>query len=1149
MVELRCRNCDAEIDVSKAFGGVVKCAFCGSVFTLPKPEQDSRVLSQLGIGQNELDCCSFDRAYTAFSKAAEWDESEPEAYFGMALADFKVQYLRDSVNNRLQPVCHEIDTRQIAQSADFKRALSLATSEQRAEYARKAEEIDYIRGEFYNLSQSGTAYDCFICVKVTEEDGWPTADSADAGKIYNALTRGGYQPFYSEYEIGNRTGADYEAMILYALYVSKRMLVVCSNEEYLKTKWVKNEYTRFVSMIADDMKEKNSITFVFRGKHIEKLPGVRGKIQGIDFNAFDALDKIRALIDRYEGTQTPASATANAKAAREDMSPEAIQKMFEEFMAQNAPKPASIPTPSPAQQTKPAPVPAPSPAQATHPAPIPAPSSVQAKNSEQQPTRTVNPGYLQYSPKKDFCVYPLSGVDQFEYKGKDSNVVVPADKVKALRGRAFSENKKLISVILPHGVERIEEFVFKNCENLVSVRVADTVQYIHGSAFVGCTKLKEITVGDNGNYYFTDGCLFRKRDGGLIYSFTGKLPKEVIVTEGSYIPQCENIEKVSFAPGIERLDRFFPNGNTKITEIALPESLREIRGSFERFTALKTAVLPSGVTLLQNAFANCSALKTVRLPARLKTLGSNSFYECKALTEMEIPDSVTAVGDYVFKDCVSLKTVKLPRELKEIPFGAFYGCTSLEEVTIPHGVTELEGCAFAGCSALKSVVLPDCVTDIGAEAFFGCEGLQTVTLNAKLQEIGNKAFAGCRALKELALPNGLRKIGAEAFAGCTSITYITVPKSVQAIGYGALKDCKKLTDLTLPFVGTGEQTTGLWMACNRFNAVFRNDNPPNGKDTDAEGWIPETLKNVTITGGTIERGAFHSCYGFNLTVRAKKINHDAFDFTAENRILNVILGEEVQRLAGKTGSGGPSFQVYKGGLPVLIRCMHARSFATDWVEGNALVVWNCNSEKARRVIETKQFVRNSAFSSDIPQEPIARAASSQPNAGGGVASKNAPKKSEKTKSAASAKSDGEKSLLNLQTEDFTVQNGVLIQCAAHISVYVPEGVVKIARGVCQNQKEICKVVIPDGVKEIEEFAFCRCQNLEEVILPKGIVKMGSFAFHRSGGFSAPSKQLRLLAIYCGDKKPLFGLPKGWDKRWRDKFRGFVKWNSTGPKKK
>ena len=165
MEELRCKNCDAGIDVRRAVGGVVKCSFCGSVFTLPKPEQDSRVLSQLGIGQNELDCYAFDRAYTAFSKAAELDSSEPEAHFGMALADFKVQYLRDRVNNKLQPVCHEINGKTFSDSSDYRRALSLATPAQKKEYTRKAEEIDYIRREFFALSKSGAAYDCFICVK------------------------------------------------------------------------------------------------------------------------------------------------------------------------------------------------------------------------------------------------------------------------------------------------------------------------------------------------------------------------------------------------------------------------------------------------------------------------------------------------------------------------------------------------------------------------------------------------------------------------------------------------------------------------------------------------------------------------------------------------------------------------------------------------------------------------------------------------------------------------------------------------------------------------------------------------------------------------------------------------------------------------
>ena len=177
MVENVCKNCNAPLDIAQATGGVVTCSFCGSVFTLPKRDAGDKVKKYLDAGEVQLDLCRFDDALTAFGKAVEADGKEPEAYWGRALARNRVQYLHDTVNNRLQPVCHEVSEDAFTDDADYCKALSLATPEQKAEYAKKADEIDYIRKEFFALARSGLTYDCFICVKVTDGNGNTTNDT------------------------------------------------------------------------------------------------------------------------------------------------------------------------------------------------------------------------------------------------------------------------------------------------------------------------------------------------------------------------------------------------------------------------------------------------------------------------------------------------------------------------------------------------------------------------------------------------------------------------------------------------------------------------------------------------------------------------------------------------------------------------------------------------------------------------------------------------------------------------------------------------------------------------------------------------------------------------------------------------------------
>ncbi|MCH5148122.1 MAG: ribosomal protein L7/L12 [Clostridiales bacterium] len=308
---IKCRNCGAEIDIETAVNGVVQCEYCRSKFTLPKEDITPAALKFLHDGESSLYICRFDDAYSFYKKAAELSPKEPEAYWGMAISQFKVQYVKDEVNDRLQPICHHISTDRISENSNYKQAVRLATAEQREEYERQAAEIDYIREEFYKLKQTGKDYDCFICVKVTDDaTKQRTADYKHADDIYFDLKGKGYNPFFSERELGDVTGADYEARILYALYTSECMIVVCGKEEYLHTKWVKNEYTRFLRLVGDEQKESDSITIAFYGRPVEYLPGKNGKIQGIDLHSLNASEKITKFVEDH----TPEARARRAQA-------------------------------------------------------------------------------------------------------------------------------------------------------------------------------------------------------------------------------------------------------------------------------------------------------------------------------------------------------------------------------------------------------------------------------------------------------------------------------------------------------------------------------------------------------------------------------------------------------------------------------------------------------------------------------------------------------------------------------------------------------------------------------------------------------------------------------------------------------------------
>ncbi|MCM1297713.1 MAG: TIR domain-containing protein [Muribaculaceae bacterium] len=300
---LKCPNCGAALNLAAAKGGVVRCEYCDSPVTLPKI-QDEKVTLKLELGKDHLYRCDFDGAYNTFSEIANTYPDEPEAYYGMALAEFRIQLIHDKVNNRLQPICHEATNKRFTDGKNYKKALDKASgqNERVLQYKAQGAEIDDIMSKFYGFSKQGINYDAFICVKVTEENGKHTEDSHTADDIYHELIKRGYKPFYSEREIKGKTGADYEALILYALHVSRCMLVICSDESYLRTPWVANEYTRYIELMGDGRKRNDSIALVFNGAPIEKIPGIKNKIQGINSAGGDAYLRIIDYINKFPAT-------------------------------------------------------------------------------------------------------------------------------------------------------------------------------------------------------------------------------------------------------------------------------------------------------------------------------------------------------------------------------------------------------------------------------------------------------------------------------------------------------------------------------------------------------------------------------------------------------------------------------------------------------------------------------------------------------------------------------------------------------------------------------------------------------------------------------------------------------------------------------
>ena len=85
--------------------------------------------------------------------------------------------------------------------------------------------------------------------------------------------------------------------------------------------------------------------------------------------------------------------------------------------------------------------------------------------------------------------------------------------------------------------------------------------------------------------------------------------------------------------------------------------------------------------------------------------------------------------DLVFKEAKNKeevgenKYIQIPNSVTSIGDCAFYNCNSLTSITIPDSVTSIRDCAFTYCNNLTSVTIPKSVTSIGNFAFYSCNSL------------------------------------------------------------------------------------------------------------------------------------------------------------------------------------------------------------------------------------------------------------------------------------------------------------------------------------------------------------------------------------------------------------------------------------------
>lgn len=310
MAIFKCKMCGGSLDTSG--GTICRCTYCGTEQTVPKLDDEAR--SRLYDRANYYRRNSeFDRAEAVYESIIAESPQEAEAYWGSCLCRYGIEYVRDPKAGNMVPTCHRTRFDSILDDSSYLLALKYADGAARSLYEREAAYIDSVQKRILAVSGKEEPFDVFICYKETDSSGGRSSASTEAQTLYDELTANGYKVFFSRITLKEKLGQEYEPYIFAALQSAKVMLVVGTKPDHFTSVWVKNEWSRFLSLITQG--QKKFIIPCYRNMNPYDLPEELVSLQGQDLSKAGAVQELTRAVEKLIGGGTasvPQSAGANS---------------------------------------------------------------------------------------------------------------------------------------------------------------------------------------------------------------------------------------------------------------------------------------------------------------------------------------------------------------------------------------------------------------------------------------------------------------------------------------------------------------------------------------------------------------------------------------------------------------------------------------------------------------------------------------------------------------------------------------------------------------------------------------------------------------------------------------------------------------------
>lgn len=736
--------------------------------------------------------------------------------------------------------------------------------------------------------------------------------------------------------------------------------------------------------------------------------------------------------------------------------------------------------------------------------------------------------------------------DAFAGSGVTSVTFGDNSKLRTIGSGAFANTVRLDEINIPSGVSDVREKLFYN-SSLKKVTLTDGITSVGRLAFSG-SKLEAIeipsSVTELGYSAFKDA----EELSEVTFADNGK---DMLVRDEAFYNT--GIEKIIIPENISYIGNLCFAKCKNLTDISVAKdnnSYASVDGVFYNKACTKLISCPAGKTgsytvsdavmsFATGAFEG-SQLSEIIIPneSKLMTIGLRTFYGCKNLTHITIPDSVQSIEYYAFAYCDNLEQVDISAssQLGGIYSGAFYNCAKLVGIVIPDTVQEISDYAFYGCTALKDVTLTENSKLQGVyDHAFEYVGIENFDMPAEMTVLGAYAFRGAK-LKTFTFNDKLEEIGEYALAdsGLINMDKIEIPNSVQYIGKNILEniDCKG--SLILPFLGEDKYSDkrnsyiGYLFGFSGSNHELKLPNIISisilggaGIDSEAfarigvrEVYLPQNirelpksafcgcdnLQRVSIPTCTekIEWGVFMDCISLsevNIPDGCKSI--DALAFMGCESLTSVYIPSSVEMIGEDVFDGCKN-------LCELIVDSNNKNYCS---EDGLLYDYN----KTKLIFVPKQIcgnvnipegvteIKNYAFEACVKLEAIYMPSSILQIGQSAFSGCSVLEKihwSDNLKKIGQFAFEGCEKLYSIQLPDsiITIGDNAFNKCSELKSVKFPKNIEVMERGMFANDIRLEIVILGDKLTTIEDDCFLYCSSLNEITLNDSIKLIGENAF-------------------------------------------------------